>query len=123
MLALIAAAMRSLLRNPAFVLTSAGTLALGIGATIALFSAVNAALLKPLPYPHFRDLYSVRTFFPTGRFTSGLVGVEELAALRQMTDGVEETAAALRIPEGTVTSRLSRALARLRMRVEEGAHA
>ncbi|HYT74972.1 MAG TPA: hypothetical protein VEL79_09520, partial [Vicinamibacterales bacterium] len=97
MLALIAAAMRSLLRNPAFVLTSAGTLALGIGATIALFSAVNAALLKPLPYPHFRDLYSVRTFFPTGRFTSGLVGVEELAALRQMTDGVEETAAALRL--------------------------
>jgi RNA polymerase sigma factor (sigma-70 family) len=35
----------------------------------------------------------------------------------------EETAAALRIPEGTVKSRLSRALARLRMRVEEGAHA
>src|SRR6266568_9327429 len=35
----------------------------------------------------------------------------------------EETAAALKIPEGTVKSRLSRALARLRQRVEEGAHA
>src|SRR6266568_3651319 len=35
----------------------------------------------------------------------------------------EGTAAALRIPEGTVKSRLSRALARLRQRVEEGAHA
>ena len=35
----------------------------------------------------------------------------------------EETAAALRIPEGTVKSRLSRALQRLRRRVEEGAHA
>jgi RNA polymerase sigma-70 factor (ECF subfamily) len=35
----------------------------------------------------------------------------------------EETAAALGIPEGTVKSRLSRALARLKTRVEEAAHA
>lgn len=43
-------AVRTLLRAPGFALAAALTLALGIGATTALFSVVHAALLEPLPF-------------------------------------------------------------------------
>jgi putative ABC transport system permease protein len=51
---------RSLLRHPTFTAAAVLTLALGIGATTAIFSVVYGVLIKPLPYPDADRLVSVR---------------------------------------------------------------
>ena len=58
--------LRALRRNPGFTSVAIATLAVGIGATTAIFSFVNAVILKPLPYPHPEQIVSVGEKLPDG---------------------------------------------------------
>ena len=57
-------AARGLLRRPGFAAAAVLTLALGIGANIAIFTVVNAVLIQPLPYPESDRIVSIEHHAP-----------------------------------------------------------
>lgn len=52
-------AARAFFKTPGFTVVAILTLALGIGTNTAIFSVVNGVLLRPLPYPHTREIVQV----------------------------------------------------------------
>jgi predicted permease len=57
-------AVRMLRRSPGFSLIAIATMALGVGATTAIYSVIDATLLHPLPYPHPSELVRIEANLP-----------------------------------------------------------
>jgi putative ABC transport system permease protein len=57
-------AFRMLHRSPGFSLIAIATIALGVGATTAIYSVIDATLLHPLPYPHPSELVRIEANLP-----------------------------------------------------------
>ena len=76
---------RILTRNRLFALAALAVIALGIGATTAVFSVVRAVLFRPLPYSQPAALVALRADSGRGTQQPGL-STQEFVALRERTD-------------------------------------
>jgi predicted permease len=95
-------AVRRLMRAPLFVLTTVGTLAVGLGAFAVVYAVVDEVLIEPLPYQQPDDLYFVwRDYIPIS-LERGWVGGTDVAALAGA-GGVIEGAVGLDLNEATLS--------------------
>lgn len=103
--------LRQLRRSPAFAAIAVVTIALGIGATSAIFSVINAVALKPLPYPNSERLVFITTQFPRLDFDKFWVSPPEYFELRERAKSYSDIAAyrttAVNVSEGTRPERVN----------------
>ena len=57
-------AFRQLRKAPAFTLTALATIAICLGANLAIFAVINSILLRPLPFPNSDRLVSIYNTYP-----------------------------------------------------------
>lgn len=113
-------ALRSLHRRPGFTALVLGTLALGTGASVAVFTVVDGVLLRPLPFPDPDELLVVWSFDtdvgpldPDGGFLRGSMSQPDIGSVRELTqvagaEGIQvsgRTLTGVDRPERITTSR------------------
>lgn len=85
--------LRGLARSPGFTAAAVLTLALGIGANTAMFSLVDAVLLRPLPYPEPERLVRVWAVNPESGMTEANLNPLDFADYRRQARGFSDLAA------------------------------
>ena len=110
--------LRMLLKNPGFTFVAALTLALGIGANTAIFSVVNAVVLRPLPFPDAEQLVWFDGVNPARGITESALSVPDYLDWRSQADAFQSMTAFVqgsailsdessepeRVPRGVVTA-------------------
>jgi putative ABC transport system permease protein len=100
--------LRNLLRAPVVTLTVVVTVGLGIGATTAIFAAVNAALLQPLPYKDPDQLVRIYTDAPPYKFNFSVADYLAFDAQQTHFEQIAGyTGRRMAFSDGTVAERLT----------------
>lgn len=107
---------RQLVRQPGSAIVATLTLALGIGVSTAIFSVIDATMLRPLPYPEPQQLVTVgpEIVQPDGRTSRPTPSMEDLRAWQASTDVFSAVAGA----GGAFRGRISDGPEPERLRVE-----
>ena len=102
MIGALTAGLRNLLRARGFSALVVVTLALGIGATTAMFSVVDAVLIRPLPFPHADRINEIWTYFDEGAARMPGSTSAVISSVRQQRE-LFELVAAYQFGSGTLT--------------------
>lgn len=84
--------MRSFLKRPGFLAIAVSTLALGIGATTAMFTVVNSVLLRPLQYPEPEQIVLLESVNLAMGATASNTSVPDIADWQQQSQSFEQLA-------------------------------
>lgn len=84
---------RSFLKRPGFLVIAVSTLALGIGATTAMFTVVNSVLLRPLQFPEPERIVLLEGVNPRQGITQSNMSVPDISDWQQQSKSFEQIAA------------------------------